>query len=29
MDEKPDDVLTIEVLTTYLNIPRSMPYKLV
>jgi hypothetical protein len=28
MDEKPDDVLTIEELSAYLRIPKSTPYKL-
>ena len=29
MDEKPDDVLTIEELADYLKIPKSTLYKLV
>jgi excisionase family DNA binding protein len=29
MDEKPDDVLTIEELSVYLKIPKSTLYKLV
>lgn len=29
MVEKPDEVLTIKELSTYLKIPRSTPYKLV